>query len=119
MSDKQEVQRQQLDTNQVGCAKFTAGGLFSCLEHWLELTSDKFVHDIIKGYKPFNFFSPVVQTCIPLNIVPGYEMVHMDHEIKELLDLNVIETCNPCSDQFLSNIFWLLNQMVHLGKYST
>ena len=35
--DKQEVQRHQLDDNQVGCAKFKAGGLiFFCLERWLE-----------------------------------------------------------------------------------
>ena len=54
---------------------------YFCLERWLELTSDKFVHDIIQSYKLY-FLSPVAQTCILSNIVQGHQMVHMDHEIK-------------------------------------
>ena len=94
---------------------FIAGGLANCISFWESITDDSHVHNIIRGYKPLHFTREVCQHSSPPNIInKDAEIAHMNAEVESLLKMGVIEHCDPCDNQYVSNVFLVPK---HDGSY--
>lgn len=86
---------------------FRAGRLKQFLDEWKDITSDKTILDTVKGCHieitneyELNQLSP----SYPLRFNER-EADIVSKEVYKMLDKNVIEKCNHCSDEIISNIF--------------
>lgn len=81
-----------------------AGRLQMYLNEWCSITSDKFIIDIVTGYK-IPFHAEPVQEREPINhSFSKYEVEKIDHAISLLLESGAIVKSHE-SGQFISNVF--------------
>ena len=86
---------------------FTAGRLKQFLKEWKDITSDEFILDSVEGC---HFEMTDESNLNQLN--PSYrlkfnnkEIEIISIEIEKLLNKKVIEKCDHCSGEIISNIF--------------
>ena len=86
-------------------ANFVAGKISKNLEKWKELTSDKSIIDIVRGYV-LEFDHHPIQHFIPSPIqFNDTEWDIVNNEVIGLLDKQVIKEVPQCQEYYFSNIF--------------
>lgn len=75
------------------------------LSAWSEITSDKFVLSVIKGYKLEFDSKPKQSYVLPERSFSPEEIVDYEQAIGRLLAIGAIRKCSPCKDQFISPYF--------------
>ena len=84
---------------------FQAGNIAFHLSAWKEITSDRTILEMVKGYN-IEIIESCEQTCEPKTIPFSKEENEFMHsEIQKLLEKKVIEVSNEEKYQFVSNVF--------------
>ena len=85
---------------------FQGGKLAGNYENWLQITSDKWILDTIRGYE-IEFNETPYQENIPAPLrLNKSEQEALDNEIVKFIDLGIVEECIPNQpDSFYSNLF--------------
>ncbi len=84
---------------------FRAGAVSKCLPRWKQITNDKWVLDIVKGYRielkndPYQAYRPR-----PLRLEPNSQS-QLDEALKEFLCVGIIVPCNYEEEGFYSTLF--------------
>lgn len=83
-----------------------AGRLKFFVKHWSTVTSNPVLLGWLKGYR-LPFITTPISTAIPQsqNVQNSNESYLIQVEISKLLKIGAIKMCEPCQDQFISNIF--------------
>ena len=85
--------------------QFMAGSVKQSFAYWTQITQDKLLLDIVKGYK-LEFTSKPVQIMMPKQIVfSETESLVVQAEVDKLLMKGVIVETQEEPEQFVSNIF--------------
>jgi hypothetical protein len=101
--DRQENQLQQVEVS--GVAPFMAGQVVNHMDAWQRLSSDQWIANTVMGYT-IDFVDTPLQTCLPKPIrFSKQETFFLELEIQDLLNQNVIEQCESCEGEFISNFF--------------
>ena len=70
---------------------FHAGAIARCIDNWKLLTSDKWILEVVKGYK-IEFSEKPIQTYIPRPLrMPENKQRDLDKALSELLEAGIIE----------------------------
>ena len=84
---------------------FRAGATRHHYNNWLNLTSDKFILETITGAR-LEFEEPPNQICSPRSLkFSDQEFDIIDSQIKEFLQLGIVEKAIHVEQEFLSNVF--------------
>ena len=81
----------------------TASRLPHCLHNWLQITSDQWVIQVVKGYKLDLMSTPLQR--IPPRPLEAKGHHSMEEEIQKLVAKGAIKKVTSCPSQFLSQIF--------------
>lgn len=83
-----------------------AGRLKYFYNEWRKITNDKFILDVILGYR-IPFTSPPLQDLVTKSNkkISNKESLAIAEELKHLTEINAIEKCQPIKGQFVSDIF--------------
>lgn len=86
---------------------FTAGNIKHCLVEWQKITSDPNILQIVKGCEiVFEDLPPAQPSPPPPIIFTQNEFGCYSEVISTLLQKKVVEPCEPCPGQFISNVFF-------------
>ncbi len=84
---------------------FKAGSVRHCLPRWRQLTNDKWVLEIVKGYRLELKYDPW-QTYRPKPLrLDSNSQSQLDQALQEFLRVGIIEPCNFDEDGFYSTLF--------------
>lgn len=87
------------------CGKFLAGGTRWRVKQWLNITHDPWVLEAIKGVKvEFLEVPEQIEEPEPYRMSVG-KQDYIDREIELLLGKGILESCEECRGQFVSNVF--------------
>ena len=88
------------------CDTFFAGKVGLALEYWEQLTSDRYVLDIVRG-NALSFDVTPVQDSIPRELrLNDRDQLALDEAIQDFLVCGIVELCVPgVKDCFYSNVF--------------
>ena len=85
---------------------FKAGSISLHFSSWVEITSDKWLLDIVKNGYAIEFESePESSGYCKRASFSKAETEIISHEIRKLVKMEVLKPVEPCTGQFLSNIF--------------
>ncbi len=84
---------------------FKAGSISKCLKNWKMITSDRWILNMVKGYK-VDFLSEPWQDYRPRPLrLDSHSQNSLDKTLAEFLELGIIEPCNEDEDGFYSTLF--------------
>ncbi len=84
---------------------FSAGAIGNCLDKWKSITSDRWILNLVKGYRiefkndPYQDFRPK-----PLRLDRNSQKL-LDNALHEFLKVGIIECCNVDEEGFYSTLF--------------
>ena len=84
---------------------FKAGATKLCHDQWLKVTSDKFILQAVAGTM-LEFEDGLPSFCQPRRLqFTDFESAVIDKQIKEFLQLGIVEKTEHSPEEFISNIF--------------
>jgi len=94
-----------LSTNALSTAPPVAGRVAHCLSKWIQITSDPWTLEVVKGYH-LEFSKPPFQASPSHNVAKSLsEQQLLEGEIQALIQKQAVVKPNPSRDQFVSRIF--------------
>ena len=90
----------------------TVGRLPLCLNNWLQITSNQWVIQAVRGYK-LELISASYQESPP-RFLGARGHLSTDQEIRKLMSKGAVRKVTSCANQFLSQIFLVSHSLIQI-----